>query len=94
MSHNGGVGEPSTATLPPATQPEDPAPEPRRRWALTVFGVLLVVMMIFRPQGIWPATAILPFLKSRAKGEPPSPKDGFSAHEAPDANIDLSKEQA
>ncbi len=39
MSHNGGVGEPSTATLPPATPPE----EPRRRWALTVLGVLLVV---------------------------------------------------
>lgn len=63
-------------------------------WRFLVFGVLLVIMMIFRPQGIWPATAILPFLKSRAKGEPPSPKDGFSAHEAPDANIDLSKEQA
>ena len=43
MSHNGGVGEPSTATLPPATPPEDPAPEPRRRWGLTVLGVLLVV---------------------------------------------------
>ena len=27
-------------------------------WRFLVFGVLLVVMMIFRPQGIWPATAI------------------------------------
>lgn len=41
-------------------------------WRFLVFGVLLVVMMIFRPAGIWPATAVLPFLKRRThlKGEP------------------------
>ena len=39
------MGETSTATLPPAGPPRAaaPAPKPRRRWALTVVGVLLVV---------------------------------------------------
>lgn len=69
-------------------------------WRYLVFGVLLVVMMIFRPAGLWPSTAVLPFLRFRAKGRAPSPRDGFSDHEteaavaAPDANIDQSKEQA
>lgn len=34
-------------------------------WRFLLFGVLLVVAMIFRPKGIWPATAVLPFLKKR-----------------------------
>lgn len=34
-------------------------------WRFLLFGVLLVVAMIFRPKGIWPANALLPFLKRR-----------------------------
>lgn len=34
-------------------------------WRYLIFGVLLVVAMIFRPKGIWPANAVLPFLKKR-----------------------------
>lgn len=34
-------------------------------WRFLIFGVLLVVAMIFRPTGIWPANAVLPFLKKR-----------------------------
>lgn len=34
-------------------------------WRFLIFGVLLVVAMIFRPRGIWPANAVLPFLKKR-----------------------------
>ncbi|MBL3687467.1 branched-chain amino acid ABC transporter permease [Leucobacter zeae] len=44
------------------------APEALRdfsEWRYLIFGVLLVVAMIFRPKGIWPATAVLPFLKKR-----------------------------
>ncbi|KAB1662217.1 branched-chain amino acid ABC transporter permease [Pseudoclavibacter chungangensis] len=69
-------------------------------WRFLVFGVLLVVMMIFRPAGVWPSTAVLPFLKFRAPGQKPSPRDGFGDHDedpatAPaDENIDKSKEQA
>lgn len=69
-------------------------------WRYLVFGVLLVIMMIFRPAGLWPSTAVLPFLRFRDQGEKPSPKDGFEDHQAeaalaPDAaNIDQSEEQA
>lgn len=41
-------------------------------WRFLLFGVLLVVVMIFRPKGIWPANAVLPFLKKREI--PPVPK--------------------
>lgn len=34
-------------------------------WRFLLFGVLLVIAMIFRPKGIWPANAVLPFLKKR-----------------------------
>ncbi|WP_025135081.1 branched-chain amino acid ABC transporter permease [Leucobacter sp. PH1c] len=34
-------------------------------WRYLLFGVLLVIAMIFRPKGIWPANAVLPFLKKR-----------------------------
>ena len=40
-------------------------------WRYLLFGVLLVVVMIFRPKGIWPATAVLPFLKKRNIEEVP-----------------------
>lgn len=40
-------------------------------WRFLLFGVLLVVAMIFRPKGIWPANAVLPFLKKRRI--PPAP---------------------
>ena len=32
-------------------------------WRFLIFGVLLVVVMIFRPSGLWPATAVLPWLR-------------------------------
>ncbi|QIK64283.1 branched-chain amino acid ABC transporter permease [Leucobacter viscericola] len=42
-------------------------------WRYLIFGVLLVVAMIFRPKGIWPANAVLPFLKKREiPGVPPT----------------------
>lgn len=34
-------------------------------WRFLIFGVLLVVTMVFRPKGIWPENAVLPFLKKR-----------------------------
>ncbi len=40
-------------------------------WRFLLFGVLLVVAMIFRPRGIWPANAVLPFLKKRQIPEVP-----------------------
>lgn len=45
------------------------APEVLREfseWRFLLFGVLLVVAMVFRPRGIWPANAVLPFLKRRS----------------------------
>lgn len=44
------------------------APEVLREfseWRYLMFGLLLVVAMIFRPKGIWPTNAVLPFLKKR-----------------------------
>lgn len=41
-------------------------------WRFLLFGVLLVVAMIFRPRGIWPANAVLPFLKKREVALPPT----------------------
>ena len=40
-------------------------------WRFLIFGVLLVVAMIFRPRGIWPENAVLPFLKQRTPKEIP-----------------------
>lgn len=51
------------------------APEVLRdfsEWRFLLFGILLVVAMIFRPRGIWPATAVLPFLKKRKPVEVPA----------------------
>lgn len=39
-------------------------------WRFLIFGILLVVVMLFRPAGLWPATAVLPWLK-RTKPQPP-----------------------
>lgn len=39
-------------------------------WRFLIFGVLLVVAMLFRPTGLWPATAVLPWLR-RGKPTPP-----------------------
>jgi branched-chain amino acid transport system permease protein len=39
-------------------------------WRYLIFGVLLVVVMLFRPSGLWPATAVLPWLK-RGRPTPP-----------------------
>ncbi|MBK0420751.1 branched-chain amino acid ABC transporter permease [Leucobacter sp. CSA2] len=41
-------------------------------WRFLIFGVLLVVAMIFRPRGIWPANAVLPFLKKRSIPQVPA----------------------
>lgn len=42
-------------------------------WRFLLFGLLLVVTMVFRPKGIWPENAVLPFLKKREL--PPAPTD-------------------
>lgn len=47
-------------------------------WRYLIFGVLLVVVMLFRPAGLWPATAVLPWLKG-TKPEPPPFTDSVSA---------------
>lgn len=39
-------------------------------WRFLIFGVLLVVAMLFRPAGIWPATAVLPWLRGRRPQAP------------------------
>lgn len=41
-------------------------------WRYVIFGALLVVVMIFRPTGLWPATAVLPWLQ-RKPAERPEP---------------------
>lgn len=52
-------------------------------WRFLIFGVLLVVAMIFRPKGIWPANAVLPFLKKRTIPEiPPTAAIGVVGVEA------------
>jgi branched-chain amino acid transport system permease protein len=40
-------------------------------WRYLIFGVLLVVVMLFRPSGLWPATAVLPWLR-RTRPTPPA----------------------
>ena len=51
-------------------------------WRFLIFGVLLVVTMVFRPKGIWPENAVLPFLKKREipeaapSGPPPTSRSG------------------
>ncbi|MCD2442461.1 branched-chain amino acid ABC transporter permease [Agromyces sp. SYSU K20354] len=40
-------------------------------WRYLIFGILLVVVMLFRPAGLWPATAVLPWLKKRRPTPPP-----------------------
>ncbi|GAA4481566.1 branched-chain amino acid ABC transporter permease [Microbacterium panaciterrae] len=41
-------------------------------WRFLIFGVLLIVVMLFRPSGLWPATAILPWLKKQRPALPPT----------------------
>ncbi|MGN7859216.1 branched-chain amino acid ABC transporter permease [Microbacterium sp. 22303] len=41
-------------------------------WRFLIFGLLLVVVMLFRPAGLWPSTAILPWLKKRRPVPPPT----------------------
>lgn len=61
-------------------------------WRYLMFGLLLVLVMIFRPQGLWPSTAVLPFLRFREKGR--SPREGFTDHSEPVENVDRSEELA
>ncbi|MEJ6553723.1 branched-chain amino acid ABC transporter permease [Microbacterium esteraromaticum] len=56
-------------------------------WRFLIFGVLLVVVMLFRPSGLWPATAVLPWLKKR-RPVPPATA-GFVAVPPSTANEDL-----
>ncbi|WP_407357726.1 branched-chain amino acid ABC transporter permease [Microbacterium sp. LTA6] len=58
-------------------------------WRFLIFGVLLVVVMLFRPSGLWPATAVLPWLKRRRPIPPPTA--GFAAVPAPEDNLDDSE---
>lgn len=39
-------------------------------WRFLIFGVLLIAAMLFRPTGLWPATAVLPWPR-RSRPEPP-----------------------
>ncbi|MEJ1088694.1 branched-chain amino acid ABC transporter permease [Microbacterium sp. Mu-80] len=56
-------------------------------WRFLIFGVLLVVVMLFRPAGLWPATAVLPWLKKK-RPVPPATA-GFMAVPPPTSNEDL-----
>lgn len=57
-------------------------------WRFLIFGVLLVVVMLFRPSGLWPATAVLPWLKKKRPVPPETA--GFMAVPPPSpANEDL-----
>ncbi len=42
-------------------------------WRYLLFGVLLVVTMIFRPKGIWPATSAFPWSRDQRLGTGPKP---------------------
>ncbi|MBS1674990.1 MAG: branched-chain amino acid ABC transporter permease [Actinobacteria bacterium] len=41
-------------------------------WRFLIFGLLLVIVMLFRPTGLWPSTAILPWLKRQRPVPPPT----------------------
>jgi branched-chain amino acid transport system permease protein len=56
-------------------------------WRFLIFGILLVVVMLFRPAGLWPSTAILPWLRKHRPVPPPTA--GFMAVPPPTANEDL-----
>ena len=67
-------------------------------WRFLLFGVLLVVTMIFRPTGIWPATAILPWSKDKHVDEDadeveqdaaPESRDEAELNEGEDTGGDL-----
>lgn len=50
-------------------------------WRYLIFGVLMVVTMIFRPKGVWPATALLPWLHRR------SPMPSAAERDEPDEQV-------
>ena len=54
-------------------------------WRFLIFGVLLVVVMIFRPSGLWPATAVLPWLRRHKPRAWPATAPMESVHEGADA---------
>jgi branched-chain amino acid transport system permease protein len=56
-------------------------------WRFLIFGILLVVVMLFRPAGLWPSTAVLPWLKKQKPVPPPTA--GFMAVPSPSRNEDL-----
>ncbi|WP_309128294.1 branched-chain amino acid ABC transporter permease [Microbacterium sp.] len=56
-------------------------------WRFLIFGLLLIVVMLFRPAGLWPATAVLPWLKKK-RPVPPATA-GFMAVPQASANEDL-----
>lgn len=56
-------------------------------WRFLIFGILLVVVMLFRPAGLWPSTAILPWLKKHRPVAPPTA--GFMAVPSSASNEDL-----
>lgn len=56
-------------------------------WRFLIFGVLLVAVMLFRPSGLWPATAVLPWLKRQRPVAPETA--GFMAVPSPRSNEDL-----
>ncbi|MDO5739792.1 MAG: branched-chain amino acid ABC transporter permease [Ornithinimicrobium sp.] len=50
-------------------------------WRFLLFGLLLVVTMIFRPKGIWPENAVLPFLKKRSAAPEATDNENLEAVE-------------
>ncbi|MDL9979990.1 branched-chain amino acid ABC transporter permease [Microbacterium sp. ASV49] len=40
-------------------------------WRYLIFGIMLIIVMLFRPAGLWPATAVLPWLKKKGRAEAP-----------------------
>ncbi|MDR0417619.1 MAG: branched-chain amino acid ABC transporter permease [Propionibacteriaceae bacterium] len=62
------------------------APEFLRQWAewrFLIFGLLLILVMLFRPQGVWPSTKVLPWSRGgprrrRPPDGPPTPGGAIS----------------
>jgi branched-chain amino acid transport system permease protein len=62
------------------------APEALREWSewrYLVFGVLLILVMLFRPAGVWPSTSVLPWSRDRRLKavEPPDDEPDTAAAE-------------
>lgn len=57
-------------------------------WRFLMFGILLVVVMLFRPAGLWPATAVLPWLKRKTQAAPTFPEPGVAQRASAMESVD------